>query len=455
MAFESLTDKLQNVFKSLRGKGRLTEEDVRTALKEVKMALLEADVNFKVVKQFVKSVEERAVGADVLNGLKPGQMVIKIVNEEMIALMGSETTELALQPGKAVTVIMMCGLQGAGKTTTTAKIAGKLKLKGKKPLLVACDVYRPAAIKQLQINGEKQQVDVFSMGENHKPVNIAKAALEHAEKNGHNVVILDTAGRLHIDEEMMAELQEIKEHVTVHQTLLVVDAMTGQDAVNVAKDFDDKIGVDGVVLSKMDGDSRGGAALSVRAVTGKPILYVGMGEKLSDLEQFYPERMASRILGMGDVLTLIEKAQQNIDIDEEKEKQMAARMKKGKFDFEDYLESMKQMRNMGGLSGLLGMLPGMSGKMGDIESMVDEKQLGHMEAIVLSMTPEERQNPKLLNPSRKARIARGSGVDISLVNRFIKQFEQSQKMMKQIPGMMGGKKGRGMFGGLGGMKFPF
>lgn len=458
MAFESLTDKLQNVFKNLRSKGRLTEEDVRTALKEVKMALLEADVNFKVVKQFVKSVEERAIGADVLNGLNPGQMVIKIVNEEMIALMGSETTEITLQPGKSVTVIMMCGLQGAGKTTTTAKIAGKLKLKGKKPLLVACDVYRPAAIRQLQINGEKQQVDVFSMGENHRPVDIAKAAMEHAEKNGHNVVILDTAGRLHIDEEMMEELKEIKDNVTVHQTLLVVDAMTGQDAVNVAKDFDDKIGIDGVVLSKMDGDSRGGAALSVKAVTGRPILYIGMGEKLSDLEQFYPERMASRILGMGDVLTLIEKAQQNIDIDEEKEKQMAARMKKGKFDFEDYLESMKQMRNMGGLSSLMGMLPGMGKQMGDIESMVDERQLARMEAIVLSMTPAERQNPKLLNPSRKARIARGSGVDISVVNRFIKQFEQSQKMMKQIPGMMGGKKGRGLFGGmggLGGMKFPF
>ncbi len=458
MAFESLTDKLQNVFKNLRGKGRLTEEDVKTALKEVKMALLEADVNFRVVKQFVKSVEERAVGSDVLNGLNPGQTVIKIVNEEMIALMGSDTTEITLQPGKAVTVIMMCGLQGAGKTTTTAKIAGKLKLKGKKPLLVACDIYRPAAIRQLQINGEKQQVDVFSMGENHKPVNIAKAAIEHADKNGHNVVILDTAGRLHIDEEMMAELQEIKENVTVHQTLLVVDAMTGQDAVNVAKDFDDRIGIDGVILSKMDGDSRGGAALSVKAVTGKPILYIGMGEKLSDLEQFYPDRMASRILGMGDVLTLIEKAQQNIDIDAEKEKQMADRMKKGKFDFEDYLESMKQMRNMGGLSGLLGMLPGMGRQMGDIESMVDEKQLAQMEAIVLSMTPEERQNPKLLNPSRKNRIARGSGADIALVNRFIKQFEQSQKMMKQIPGMLGGRKGRGMFGGmgeLGGMKFPF
>ena len=436
MAFESLTDKLQNVFKNLRSKGRLTEEDVKTALKEVKMALLEADVNFKVVKQFVKSVEERAVGADVLNGLNPGQMVIKIVNEEMVSLMGSETTEITMQPGKAVTVIMMCGLQGAGKTTTTAKIAGKMKLKGKKPLLVACDVYRPAAIKQLQVNGEKQQVDVFSMGENHKPVNIAKAAIEHAQKNGHNVVILDTAGRLHIDEEMMAELIEIKENVDVHQTLLVVDAMTGQDAVNVAKDFDEKVGVDGVILSKMDGDSRGGAALSIKAVTGKPILFIGMGEKLSDLEQFYPDRMANRILGMGDVLTLIEKAQQNLDIDEDKEKEMAARMKKGKFDFEDYLESMKQMRNMGGLSGILSMMPGMGKQMADIESAVDEKQLARMEAIVLSMTPEERQNPKLLNPGRKGRIAKGAGVDIAVVNRFIKQFEQSQKMMKQIPGMI-------------------
>ncbi len=452
MAFESLTDKLQNVFKNLRSKGRLTEADVKTALKEVKMALLEADVNFKVVKQFVKSVEERAIGQDVLNGLNPGQMVIKIVNEEMVSLMGSDTTEIQMQPGKAITVIMMCGLQGAGKTTTTAKIAGKLKLKGKKSLLVACDVYRPAAIKQLQINGEKQQVDVFSMGENHKPVDIAKAALEHAVKNGHNVVILDTAGRLHIDEDMMAELQEIKEHVEVHQTILVVDAMTGQDAVNVAKEFTDKVGVDGIILSKMDGDSRGGAALSIKAVTGKPVLYVGMGEKLSDLEQFYPDRMANRILGMGDVLTLIEKAQQNIDIDEEKEKQMAARMKKGKFDFEDYLESMKQMRNMGGVSSILGML-GMGRQLGDIESMVDEKQLNRMEAIVLSMTPQERQNPKLLNQSRKHRIARGAGVDISIVNKFIKQFEQSQKMMKQLPGMMGGKRGRGMFGGMG--KLPF
>lgn len=453
MAFESLTDKLQNVFKNLRSKGRLTEEDVKSALKEVKMALLEADVNFKVVKQFVKAVEERAIGADVMNGLNPGQMVIKIVNEEMVTLMGSETTELQMQPGKAITVIMMCGLQGAGKTTTTAKIAGKLKLKGKKSLLVACDVYRPAAIKQLQVNGEKQEVDVFTMGDKHKPVDIAKAAIEHAEKNGHNVVILDTAGRLQIDEAMMAELQEIKEKVEVHQTLLVVDAMTGQDAVNIAKEFDEKIGLDGVVLTKMDGDTRGGAALSVKAVTGKPIIYVGMGEKLSDLEQFYPDRMAGRILGMGDVLSLIEKVQ--IDVDEDKEKQMAAKMKKGKFDFEDYLESMNQMKKMGGLSSILGMMPGMGAKMGDIESMVDDKQLSRMEAVVLSMTPAERQNPKLLNPSRKHRIAKGAGVDISVVNRFIKQFEQSQKMMKQIPGMMGGKGKKGRGGFPGGFKLPF
>ena len=452
MAFESLTDKLQNVFKKLKSKGRLTEEDVKIALKEVKMALLEADVNFKVVKQFIKSVEERAIGSDVMNGLNPGQMVIKIVNEEMIALMGSETTELQFQPGKAITTIMMCGLQGAGKTTAAAKIAGKLKLKGKRPLLVACDVYRPAAIKQLQINGEKQQVEVFAMGDHQNPVDIAKAAVEHARKKDLNVVIIDTAGRLHVDEDMMVELEEIKRNVEVHQTLLVVDAMTGQDAVTVASQFNDRIGIDGVVLSKMDGDTRGGAALSVKAVTGKPILYVGMGEKLSDLEQFYPDRMANRILGMGDVLSLIEKAQENISIDENREKEMAARMKKGKFDFDDYLESMKQMRNMGGLSSILSMMPGMGGKLGDVESMIDEKQLARTEAIILSMTPEERKNPKIMNLSRKGRIAKGAGVEIAVVNRFIKQLDQSQKMMKQMPGLMGGKRGRGMFGG---MKFPF
>ena len=447
MAFESLTDKLQNVFKNLRSKGRLTEADVRTALKEVKMALLEADVNFKVVKQFVKAVEERAVGSDVMNGLNPGQMVIKIVNEEMVSLMGSETTELELQPGKATTVMMMCGLQGAGKTTAAAKIAGKLVLKGKKPLLVACDIYRPAAIEQLKINAEKQRVDFFSMGANHKPVDIVKASLEHASKNNNNIVIIDTAGRLHIDEDMMAELQEIKANVDVHQTLLVVDAMTGQDAVNVAKEFDDKVGVSGVILSKMDGDTRGGAALSVKAVTGKPILFVSTGEKLTDIEQFYPDRMANRILGMGDVLTLIDKvAEANLDMDVDKEKEMAARLKKGKFDFEDYLESMSQMKKLGGLSSILGMMPGMGIKASDLESAVDDKQLARMEAIVLSMTLAERKDPKLLNPSRKHRIAKGAGVDIAVVNRFIKQFEQSQKMMKQLPGMMGGfgagKKGR-------------
>ncbi len=454
MAFESLTDKLQNVFKSLRGKGLLTEKDVEIALKEVKMALLEADVSFKVVKQFINAVKERAVGSDVLTGLNPGQTVIKIVNEELVSLMGSETTELQFEPGKSITVIMMCGLQGAGKTTTTAKLAGKFKLKGKKTLLTACDVYRPAAIKQLQVVGEQQEVDVFTLGADEKPEVIAARALEHAQKNGHNVVILDTAGRLHIDEDMMGELARIKEAVTVHKTLLVVDAMTGQDAVNVAKEFGDKVGLDGVILTKMDGDSRGGAALSVKAITGKPILYVGMGEKLSDLEQFYPDRMASRILGMGDMLSLIEKAQANIDIDEAKEKDMMSRLKKGKFDFEDYLESMNQMKKMGGLGSLLSMMPGMGSKMGDISSMVDDKKISQMEAIVLSMTPAERKNPKLLNPSRKHRIAKGAGLDIAAVNRFVKQFEQSQKMMKQMPGLMGGKR-KGGLGGLGGMKFPF
>ena len=456
MAFDSLSEKLQNVFKGLRSKGRLSEEDVKAALKEVKMALLEADVNFKVVKGFVKSIQEQTVGTDVLNGLNPAQTVIKIVNDEMVKLMGSETTEIELRPGQEITVIMMVGLQGAGKTTTTAKIAGKLKQKGKKPLLAACDIYRPAAIEQLQINGQKQDVEVFTMGDKNSPVDIAKAAVEHATKNGQNVVILDTAGRLHVDEEMMQELASIKENVDVAQTILVVDAMTGQDAVNVAGMFDEKIGIDGVVLTKLDGDTRGGAALSIRAVTGKPILYIGMGEKLSDLEQFYPDRMANRILGMGDVLSLIEKAQENISIDENREKEMAARMKKGKFDFEDYLESMKQMKKLGGLSAILGMMPGMGGKMGDIESMVDDKQLAHMEAIVLSMTPQERRNPKILTPQRKHRIAKGAGVDIAVVNRFIKQFEQSQKMMKQFGG--GKKRGFGMggFPGMGGKgRFPF
>ncbi|WP_035765957.1 signal recognition particle protein [Butyrivibrio sp. NC2002] len=452
MAFENLSDKLQNVFKNLRGKGRLSEEDVKAAMKEVKMALLEADVNFRVVKYFVNKVQERAVGEDVLNGLNPAQMVIKIVNEELTELMGHETTEIQFQPGKSTTVIMMCGLQGTGKTTTAAKIAGKVKLKGKKPLLVACDVYRPAAIDQLEINAKKQEVDFFSMGTDVNPVDIAKAAMEYAEKNNDNVVILDTAGRLQIDEDMMQELVAIKEAVTVHQSLLVVDAMTGQAAVDVAVQFNDRIGIDGIVLSKMDGDTRGGAALSVRQVTGKPILYVGMGEKLSDLEQFYPDRMASRILGMGDVLSLIDKAvEANRERDEQKEREMASKMKKGKIDFEMYLESMKQMRNMGGLSVIMGMLPGM-GKISD-DQLPDEKKLAKIEAIVLSMTPEERRNPKLMNPQRKYRIAKGSGNDIADVNRFIKQFEQMQKMMKQMPGMMKGKGMRGL-GGFGKGGFP-
>lgn len=453
MAFDSLSEKLQNVFKNLRSKGRLTEADVKAALKEVKMALLEADVNFRVVKQFVKDVEARAIGQDVMNGLNPGQMVIKIVNEELVRLMGSETTEIAMRPGKELTILMMVGLQGAGKTTTTAKIAGKLKQKGKKTLLAACDVYRPAAIEQLQINGDKQGVEVFSLGDKEKPPVIAKAAVDYAKKNEFNVLIIDTAGRLHVDEDMMAELEEIKRTVEVFQTILVVDAMTGQDAVNVASTFDEKIGIDGVILTKLDGDTRGGAALSIRAVTGKPILYAGMGEKLSDLEQFYPDRMASRILGMGDVLTMIEKAQESID--EEKAKVLEQKMRKNEFDFEMYLESMGQMKKLGGLSSLMGMMPGMGlgGKMPDMDTDAMEKNMARTEAIIYSMTPKERRNPNLLNPSRKNRIAKGAGVDIAEVNRLVKQFEQTKKLMKQMPGMMGGKKGKGrgfgnMFKGL-------
>ena len=446
MAFDSLSDKLQNIFKNLRGKGRLSEADVKAALKEVKMALLEADVNFKVVKNFIKSVEERAIGQDVLTSLTPGQMVIKIVNEEMISLMGSETTEIKLKSGNEITVIMMAGLQGAGKTTTTAKLAGKFKEKGKKPLLVACDVYRPAAIEQLTINGNKQGVEVFSMGTGHNPVDIAKASIAHAKDNNFNIVILDTAGRLHVDENMMEELINIKNEVEVDQTILVVDSMTGQDAVNVAASFNEKVGIDGVILTKLDGDTRGGAALSIKAVTGKPILYVGMGEKLSDLEQFYPDRMASRILGMGDVLTLIEKAEAQIDAD--KAKEMEAKLKKAEFDFDDFLEYMGQIRNMGGIGSIMSMLPGMGlgGNMKNLQ-MPDEDEaeanLKRTEAIIQSMTAKERKNPDIINPSRKNRIARGAGVNISEVNRLIKQFEQMKKMMKQMPGMMkGAKKGR-------------
>ena len=452
MAFESLSDKLQNVFKNLRGKGRLSEADVKAALKEVKMALLEADVSFKVVKQFISSVQERAVGEEVLGSLQPGQMVIKIVNEELIRLMGSETTEIILKPASEITVIMMAGLQGAGKTTTTAKIAGKLKAKGRKPVLVACDVYRPAAIQQLQINGERQGVPVFAMGENQNPVNISKAGVEHAAKNGYNVVILDTAGRLHVDEGMMEELVNIKEAVDVHQTILVVDAMTGQDAVNVASSFNDKVGIDGVILTKLDGDTRGGAALSIRSVTGKPILYIGMGEKLSDLEQFYPDRMASRILGMGDILTLIEKAE--MELDEEKAKEMSQKLRKAEFDYNDFLDQMRQIKKMGGMNSIMSMMPGMNQLKGGMPE-VDESAMDRVEAIILSMTKEERANPSLINLSRKQRIAKGAGVDISEVNRIVKQFDQMKKMMKQLPGMMG-KKNRGGLGGmLGKFKMPF
>ncbi len=453
MAFESLSDKLQNVFKSLRGKGRLSEADVKAALREVKMALLEADVSFKVVRQFIASVQERAVGEEVLGSLTPGQTVIKIVNEELIRLMGSETTEIALRPGSEITVILMAGLQGAGKTTTAAKIAGKLKAKGRKPLLAACDVYRPAAIEQLKINGEKQGVPVFSMGNSVSPVAIAQAAVEYAKANGLNVVILDTAGRLHIDEEMMRELQDIREAVHVDQSILVVDAMTGQDAVNVAESFADKVGIDGVILTKLDGDTRGGAALSIKAVCGKPILYVGMGEKLSDLEQFYPDRMASRILGMGDILSLIEKAGQ--EVDEAKAREMSQKLRKAEFDFNDFLDQMQQVKKMGGMSSILGMMPGMPQLKGDLD--IDDSAMDRVEAIILSMTKKERANPSILNPSRKQRIAKGAGVNISEVNRIVKQFEQMKKMMKQMPGLMGGKKRRGMMGGLGGMfgKLPF
>ena len=449
MAFDSLSDKLQNIFKKLRGKGRLSEDDVKAAMKEVKMALLEADVNFKVVKQFVNTVTERAIGQDVMASLTPGQMVVKIVNEEMVALMGSETTELAIKPS-GLTILMMVGLQGAGKTTTTAKIAGKLKSKGKRPLLVACDIYRPAAIEQLRINGEKQGVPVFDMGTDYKPVEIAKAAIEHAKANNNNVIILDTAGRLHVDEDMMKELQTVKDNIEVNQTVLVVDAMTGQDAVNVASTFNELVGIDGVILTKLDGDTRGGAALSIKAVTGKPILYIGMGEKLSDLEQFYPDRMASRILGMGDVLTLIEKAQEDMDL--EKAKEMEQKLKKKKeFDFNDYLDSFMQVKRMGGLGSLMNMMPGMNNQMKGAMDQVDEKQIDRIQAIILSMTPEERSKPSILNPSRKHRIAKGAGVDIAEVNRLVKQQEQMKKMMKQLPGMFGGKRGRkGMFN-----KFPF
>lgn len=449
MAFESLSDKLQNIFKNLRSKGRLTESDVKEAMKEVKRALLEADVNFKVVKQFIKTVTDRAIGQDVLNGLNPGQMVIKVVKEEMETLMGSEVTEIELKPASEITVVLMAGLQGAGKTTTTAKIAAKMKQKGRNPLLVACDVYRPAAIKQLQINGDKVKVPVFSMGDKKNPVDIAKASIEHAKANGFNLVILDTAGRLHVDEDMMDELVNIKANVDVTQTILVVDAMTGQDAVNVANMFQEKVGIDGVILTKLDGDTRGGAALSIRAVTGKPILYIGMGEKLEDLQQFHPDRMTSRILGMGDVLTLIEKAQNTVD--EEKARELEKKIKKAEFSFDDWLDQMAQVKKMGGIADILSMIPGMGSQLKNVQ--VDDTAFDRIESIIYSMTPQERSNPSILNPSRKKRIAKGAGVDISEVNKLCKQFEQARKMMKQMSGMMG--KGAKRGGGLGGFKLPF
>jgi len=438
VAFESLTDKLQNVFKKLRSKGVLTEEDVKVALKEVRMALLEADVNFKVVKQFTKSIEEKAVGSDIMNGLNPGQQVIKLVNEEMTSLMGSEAASLKYANAPEPTVIMMAGLNGAGKTTTCGKLALHLKGRSKKTMLAALDVYRPAAIEQLKVNGAKVDTRVFEMGTDRKPVDIAKAALDEARKEHFDVVILDTAGRQQIDEALMEELHDIKEQIQVDDTLLVVDAGTGQAAVDVALGFDEKVGIDGVILTKLDGDTRGGAALSIKAVTGKPVLYAASGEKPQDFDIFYPDRMAGRILGMGDVLSLIEKAGEAMD--EEDAKKAAESLKKGRFTFNDYLDSMKQVNKLGGMGSVISML-GMGGKGGLPE--IDETMLKRNEAIIMSMTPAERDDPKLLNPRRKMRIAKGSGVDIMYVNRLVKQFEQMQKMMKQFTG--GGKK-RGRFG---------
>ena len=442
MAFDSLSEKLQNVFKKLRSKGLLKEEDVKEAMKEVKRALLEADVNFKVVKQFINSVSERAVGEEVMKGLNPGQMVIKIVKEELVSLMGSEVAEVKLRPANEQTVIMMCGLQGAGKTTTVAKLAGQYKNKGKKCLLVACDIYRPAAIQQLEINGDKVGVPVFSMGTEHRPVDIVKAAMAHAKKENISIVFIDTAGRLHIDEALMQELRDIKDAVTVDYTLLTVDSMTGQDAVNVATTFNNDLGIDGVVLTKLDGDTRGGAALSIRSVTGKPIFFAGMGEKLTDLEPFYPDRMASRILGMGDVESLIEKAQAAID--EEKALEIEQKLRKATFDFNDFLDQLEQMEKMGSLSEIMEMIPGMSKQAKGVE--IDDKATLHPKAIIQSMTPAERANPDLINMSRKQRISRGCGLDMAEINRFFKQFEQSRKMMKQFSGMMGKGRKKRRFG---------
>ena len=449
MAFESLSEKLQNVFKNLRGKGRLTEADVKTALKEVKMALLEADVSFKVVKQFVKSVQEKAIGQDVMNGLNPGQMVIKIVNEEMIALMGSETTELQFQPGKAITTIMMCGLQGAGKTTMCGKLAGWLKKQGKRPLLVACDIYRPAAIKQLQVVGGQLGIPVFEMGQTN-PVDIAKAAVAHAVRHGNDMVFLDTAGRLHVDEALMDELKAVKAAVNPDEILLVVDAMTGQDAVSAAKTFDEYLDITGVMLSKLDGDARGGAALSIKAVTGKPIKFIGTGEKLDQIEPFHPGRMASRILGMGDMLTLIEKAEAAFDA--KKAAELEQKLKSNKFTLSDFYDQLSQLKNMGSLDEIAAMMPGMNA--GALKgAQVDEKAMARTAAIIQSMTPYERENPSVLNSSRKRRIALGSGVKVEDINKLLKQFDMMNQMMKQFsgPGASRKMKRMGKLGGMGGL----
>ena len=434
MPFEGLSDKLSAVFKKMRNKGRLKESDIKEAMREVRLALLEADVNYKVAKEFVANVTAKAVGDEVLESLTPAQMVVKIVNDELTALMGAENARLNFS-SKPPTVVMMCGLQGSGKTTHSAKLALHFKNQGKRPLLVACDVYRPAAIDQLKVVGEKANVPVFEMGQG-DPVEIAKKAVAHAKDYGNDLVILDTAGRLHIDEELMGELSRIKETVSPQEILLVIDAMVGQDAVNVASKFDETLGIDGVILTKLDGDTRGGAALSVRAVTGKPIKFAGTGEKLEDLEPFYPDRMASRILGMGDVLTLIEKAQ--TDFDAKKAAEMAERLKQNTFDFNDMLEQMQQLKKMGPLSSVMNMLPGAAGKIGDDEAEQGEKELRKVEAIIRSMTPAEREKPALINPSRKRRIAAGSGTDVSDVNRVLRQNEQMQKLFRQMSG--GGKK---------------
>ena len=446
MIFEGLADKLQGALGKLKSKGKLTEKDVKEAMREVKLALLEADVNFKVVKDFVKKVQERAVGQEVMESLTPAQHVIKIVNEELTSLMGDVQSKIMISP-KPPTVIMMVGLQGAGKTTTSGKLGGYFKKQGKKPLLVACDIYRPAAIKQLQVVGEKLDIPVFSMGDKESPVNIAKAGYNHALKNNHDLVIIDTAGRLHIDETLMDELKNIKSEIKPHEILLVVDSMTGQDAVNVAESFNEALGVDGVVLTKLDGDTRGGAALSIRAVTQKPIKFIGMGEKLDDLEPFHPDRMASRILGMGDILSLIEKAQENIDL--EKAKELESKIKKQELDFEDFLEQMEQIQKMGPLNKVLEMIPGMGqvkDQLGDID--MNNKEIVKTKAIVQSMTIEERRNPSILNASRKKRIARGSGTSVQDVNRLIKQFGEMKKMMKMFTGTQKSMKKRGGFAGL-------